>query len=101
MPLSEIFELLLILISLSPTTSPTSPDHASCTSIRDLAPPIRPMLDFKTASTSATSIVNSTLDYFNSLFLNLDSIQIQRLQLRAPSLCPHGPDPPFVDVHTR
>src|SRR6218665_3503662 len=42
---------------------------------------IRPMLDFKTASTIATSIVHSKLDYCNSLFLNLDSTQIQRLQL--------------------
>src|SRR6218665_593711 len=30
------------------------------------------MLDFKTASTIATSIVHSKLDYRNSLFLNLD-----------------------------
>src|SRR6218665_585501 len=37
--------------------------------IRDLRR-IRPMLDFKTASTIATSIVHSKLDYCNSLFLN-------------------------------
>ena len=37
---------------------------------------IRPMLDFKTVSAIATSIVHSKLDYYNSLFLNLDSIQI-------------------------
>src|SRR6218665_820294 len=42
---------------------------------------IRPMLDSKTASTIATSIVHSELDYCNSLFLNLDSTQTQRLQL--------------------
>ena len=48
--------------------------------IRDLRR-IRHMLDFKTASTIATSIVHSKLDYCNSLFLNLDSTQIQRLQL--------------------
>src|SRR6218665_3866777 len=48
--------------------------------IRDLRR-IRPMLDFKTASTIDTSIVHSKLDYCNSLFLNLDSTQIQRLQL--------------------
>src|SRR6218665_1756367 len=47
---------------------------------------IRPMLDFKTASTIATSIVHSKLDYCNSLFLNLDSTQIQRLQLIQNSL---------------
>ena len=41
----------------------------------------RPMLDFKIASIIATSIVHSKLDYCNSLFLNLDSTQIQRLQL--------------------
>src|SRR6218665_139440 len=53
--------------------------------IRDLRR-IRPMLDFKTASTIATSIVHSKLDYCNSLFLNLDSTQIQRLQLIQNSL---------------
>jgi Reverse transcriptase (RNA-dependent DNA polymerase) len=47
--------------------------------IRDLRR-IRPMLDFKTASTIATSIVHSKLDYCNSLFLNLESTQIKRLQ---------------------
>src|SRR6218665_4093631 len=44
------------------------------------------MLDFKTASTIATSIVHSNLDYCNSLFLNLDSTQIQRRQLIQNSL---------------
>src|SRR6218665_3591772 len=44
------------------------------------------MLDFKTASTIATSIVHSKLDYCNSLFLNLDSTQIQYLQLIQNSL---------------
>src|SRR6218665_218923 len=53
--------------------------------IRDLRR-IRPMLDFKTASTIATSIVHSKLDDCNSLFLNLDSTQIQRLQLIQNSL---------------
>src|SRR6218665_3058756 len=53
--------------------------------IRDLRR-IRPMLDFKTASTIATSIVHSKLDYCNSLFLSLDSTQIQRLQLIQNSL---------------
>src|SRR6218665_3848764 len=70
MPLSAILVLFLILISLSPTTSPTSPAPASCT----------------TASTIATSIVHSKLDYCNSLFLNLDSTQIHRLQLIQNSL---------------
>ena len=32
---------------------------------------IRPYLDFKTASTIATSIVHSKLDYCNSLYYNL------------------------------
>ena len=53
--------------------------------IRDLRR-IRPMLDFKTASTIATSIVHSKLDYCNSLFLNLESTQIKRLQLIQNSL---------------
>ena len=33
MPMSAIWVLLLILISFSITTSPTSPAHASCTSV--------------------------------------------------------------------
>jgi hypothetical protein len=53
--------------------------------IRDLRR-IRPMLDFKTASTIATSIVHSKLDYCNSLFLNLDHTQLNRLQLIQNSL---------------
>jgi hypothetical protein len=53
--------------------------------IRDLRR-IRPMLDLKTASTIATSIVHSKLDYCNSLFLNLDLTQINRLQLIQNSL---------------
>src|SRR6218665_1434369 len=39
----------------------------------------RPMLDLKTASTIATSIVHAKLDYCNSLFLNIDLTQINRL----------------------
>src|SRR6218665_1859983 len=53
--------------------------------IRDLRR-IQPMLDSKTASTIATSIVNSKLDYCNSLFFNLDSTQIQPIQLIQNSL---------------
>src|SRR6218665_204505 len=44
------------------------------------------MLDSKTASTIATSIVHSKFDYCNSVFVNLDSTQIQRLQLIQNSL---------------
>src|SRR6218665_809722 len=47
--------------------------------IRDLRR-IRHMLDLKTASTIATSIVHAKLDYCNSLFLNIDLTQINRLQ---------------------
>jgi|SRR6218665_1742449 len=47
---------------------------------------IRSMLDFKTTSTIATSIVHSKLDYCNSLCLNLNSTQIQHLQLIQNSL---------------
>src|SRR6218665_2377966 len=53
--------------------------------IRDLRR-IRPTLDFKTASTIATSIVHSKLDYCNYLFLSPDSTQIHRLQLIQNSL---------------
>src|SRR6218665_1563075 len=38
------------------------------------------MLDLKTASTIATSIVHAKLNYCNSLFLNIDVTQINRLQ---------------------
>src|SRR6218665_897765 len=47
---------------------------------------IRPMCDSKTASTIATSIIHSKLDYCNSLFLNIDSVQTERLQLIQNSL---------------
>src|SRR6218665_1752906 len=54
--------------------------------IRDLRR-IRPMLDFKTASTIATSIVHSKLDYCNSLFLSLDSTQIHRSPAHSKFTC--------------
>ena len=41
---------------------------------------IRPYLDTKTASTIATSIVHSKVDYCNSLYHNLPKSQITRLQ---------------------
>src|SRR6218665_2727299 len=47
--------------------------------IRDLRR-IRPMLNLKTASTIVTSIAHAKLDYCNSLFLNIDVTQINRLQ---------------------
>jgi len=47
--------------------------------IRDLQR-IRPMLDLKTPSTIATSIVHAKLDYCNSLLLNTDITHISRLQ---------------------
>ena len=40
---------------------------------------IRPYLDSNTASTIATSIVHSKLDYCNSLYYNLPKSQISRL----------------------
>src|SRR6218665_840704 len=47
--------------------------------IRDLRR-LRPILDYKTACTIATSIVHSKLDYCNSLFHSINSSQIKRLQ---------------------
>jgi hypothetical protein len=47
--------------------------------IRDLRR-LRPCLDTKTASTIATSIVHSKLDYCNSLYYNLPKASINRLQ---------------------
>ena len=41
---------------------------------------LRPYLDFKTASTIATSIVHFELDYCNSLYYNLPQSQIKKLQ---------------------
>jgi len=41
---------------------------------------IRPFLDIKTASTIATSIVNSKLDYCNSYYYNLPNSLLSRLQ---------------------
>ena len=42
---------------------------------------IRHTLDFKTASTIATSHVHSKLDYCNSLYINLPANQTSRLQI--------------------
>ena len=47
---------------------------------------IRPYLDLKTASTIATSIVHSKLDYCNSLYYNLPKSQTNRLQVIQNSL---------------
>ena len=38
------------------------------------------MLDLKTVSTIATTIVHTKLDYCNTLFLNIDITQINRFQ---------------------
>jgi len=48
--------------------------------IRDLRR-IRDTLDFTTASTIATSLVHSKLDYCNSLYYSLPAYQIDRIQL--------------------
>src|SRR5664279_4437830 len=61
-------------------------DHISAISkscfyhIRDLRR-IRSTLDLTTAKTIATSLIHSRLDYCNSLFLNLPSTELNRLQL--------------------
>jgi len=61
-------------------------DHISAVSkcclfhIRDLRR-IRNTLDLNTAKIIATALVHSRLDYCNSLFLNLPSCQLNRLQL--------------------
>jgi hypothetical protein len=48
--------------------------------IRDLRR-IRPYLSVKAATTLATSLVHSKLDYCNSLYVNLPNSQLHRLQL--------------------
>ena len=47
---------------------------------------LRPYLDFKTASTIATSIVHSKLDYCNSLYYSLPQSQMKKLQNTQNSL---------------
>lgn len=53
--------------------------------IRDLRR-IRSTLDYKTASTIATSLVQSKLDYCNSLYSNLPEHQLHRIQVLQNSL---------------
>ena len=53
--------------------------------IRDLRR-IRPFLDSQTAATIGTALVQSKLDYCNSLFLNLPACEINRLQFVQNSL---------------
>jgi len=58
-----------------------SPVSKSCyLSIRDIRR-IRNTLNFSTGRTIATSLIQSKLDYCNSLFLNLPQSQLGRLQL--------------------
>ena len=47
---------------------------------------LRPYLSLETASTIGASLVHSKLDYCNSLFINLPSTEIHRLQLIQNSL---------------
>ena len=47
---------------------------------------IRKTLDFNTASTIATALVHSRLDYCNSLYFSLPSSQLKRLQVIQNSL---------------
>src|SRR6218665_1183340 len=79
MPLYAILVLLLILMHLSSSNHISNLFSSCFTHIRD----IRPMHDFKITSTSS---VHSKLDCCNSLFLNIDSTQIQCLQLIQNSL---------------
>jgi hypothetical protein len=48
--------------------------------VRDLRR-LRPILDQTTARNNATALIDSKLDYCNSLFLNLPANQLDRLQL--------------------
>jgi len=74
----------LTVISLSPTKL-SSLSKSCYYHIRELRC-IRPYLDFKTASTIATSTVHSKLDYCNSLYYNLPKSQTNRLQVIQNSL---------------
>ena len=53
--------------------------------LRDLRH-IRPYLSFNTASTIGTALVQSKLDYCNSLFINLPACELNRLQYLQNSL---------------
>ena len=74
--------------------------------IRDLRR-LRPILDYKTACTIATSIVHSKLDYCNSPFYSINSSQIKRLQTiqnalaRAVTKTPkhHHINPVLISLH--
>jgi len=60
---------------------------------------IRPYLDTKTASTTATSIVHSKLEYWNSLYHNLPKSQITRLQQIQNSLARVVVKAPKIQSH--
>ena len=77
--LLKILVLSLILIFLFLIISHTFQNLASLT-IWDLRR-IRNTLDHKTACTIATFLIHSKLDYCNSLHLNINSQQLNRLQL--------------------
>ena len=77
--LLEILVLSLILIFPFLIISHTFRNPASLI-FHDLRR-IRYTLDHKTACTIATSLIHSKLDYCNSLYLNISSKQLNRLQL--------------------
>ena len=80
-PVSSARNLGLIFDSNLSLSDHISYLSKSCFShIRDLRR-IRNTLDHTTARTIATSLIHSKLDYCNSLFLNLNSQQLNRLQL--------------------
>ena len=66
--------------------------------IRDLCR-LRPILDYKTACTIATSIVHSKLDYCNSLFYNIDSSQMKCLQTVTKTPKHHHITPVLKSLH--
>src|SRR6218665_2683980 len=78
-----------------PITSPSYLKSASCTfmnhDLRRLRLTVtRPILDYKTACTIASSIVHSKRDYCNSLFYSINSSQIKCLQTFQNALCPRS-----------
>jgi|SRR6218665_1693974 len=84
-PCTFHFPCTLHFSSLQSWSHFTFTDHITTLSkisymhIRDLCR-LRPILDYNTACTIATSIVYSKLDYCNSLFYSINSSQIERLQ---------------------
>ena len=71
---------LATLVLFSTNTLPSGIKSLHFLNLATITSMIHQYLDFKTASTIATSIIHSKLDYCNSLYHNLPNCQLNRLQ---------------------